>query len=158
MQNDKALREHVVNLLMKAEAHAEFETAVEDLPEELRGEKPKGAEHSPWQVLEHLRIAQWDLIEYGVNPKHESPEFPAGYWPKDPAPPNGAAWDKSVEGFRKDRERLCALVMDEKTDLLAKIPYAGGHTLLRQALVTADHNAYHVGELVLLRRMLGAWG
>lgn len=158
MQNDKALREHVVNLLVKAEAHADFDAAVKNLPAKLRGEKPKGAEHSAWQVVEHLRIAQWDLIEYGVNPKHVSPEFPAGYWPKEAAPASGAAWDKSVESFLKDRQRLCELVMDEKTDLLAKIPYAGGHTLLRQALVTADHNAYHVGELVLLRRMLGAWG
>lgn len=158
IQKDRALREHVVNLLTKLEAHADFETAVEGLPEKLRGEKPKGAEHSPWQVLEHLRIAQWDLIEYAVNPKHESPEFPAGYWPKNAAPPNGAAWDKSVESFRKDRQRLCDLVRSEKTDLLAKIPYAGGQTMLRQALLTADHNAYHVGEMVLLRRMLGAWG
>ena len=157
MQNDKALREHVVNLLMKGEAHADFEAAVKGLPAKLRGAKPKGAEHSPWQVLEHLRIAQWDLIEYGVNPKHESPEFPAGYWPKNATPPSGAAWDKSVESFLKDRKRLCELVRSEKTDLLKKIPYAGGQTLLRQALVTADHNAYHVGEMVLLRRMLGAW-
>jgi hypothetical protein len=158
MQNDKALRVHVVNLLTKTEAHADFDAAVKGLPAKLRGEKPKGAEHSPWQVLEHLRIAQCDLIEYAVNPKHVSPEFPAGYWPKEAAPASGAAWDKSVEGFRKDRQRLCELVMDDKTDLLAKIPYAGGQTLLRQTLVTADHNAYHVGQLVLLRRMLGAWG
>ena len=158
MQNDKALREHVVNLLTKSEAHADFDAAVKDLPAKLRGEKPTGAEHSPWQLLEHLRIVQWDLIEYAVNPKHVSPEFPEGYWPKDPAPPNATAWDKSVESFRKDRKRLCELVMAEKTDLLAKIPYAGGQTLLRQALVTADHNAYHVGQLVLLRRLLGAWG
>ncbi len=158
MKTPKQLRQQVVNLLTSQEAHADFETAVKDLPAKLRGQRPKGAEHSPWQVLEHLRIAQWDLIEYAIDPKHESPEFPAGYWPKNAAPPNGAAWDTSVKSFRKDRQRLCDLVMAESTDLLAKIPYAGGQTMLRQAFVAADHNAYHLGEMVLLRRMLGAWG
>lgn len=157
MENEKALREHIVKLLTKQEAHADFDAAVKDWPEKLRGEKPKGADHSAWQLLEHLRIAQWDLLEYAVNPKHESPEFPAGYWPKEAAAPSAKAWDESVESFRHDRKRLAELVMAEKTDLLAKIPYAGGQTLLRQVLVTADHNAYHIGQLVLLRKMLGAW-
>lgn len=158
MESQKQLREHVVNLLTSQDAHADFDAAVKDMPAKLRGERPKGAEHSPWQVLEHLRIAQWDLLEYAVNPKHKSPEFPAGYWPKNPAPTSAEAWERSAESFRKDRKRLCELVTAESTDLFAKIPHGDGQTILRQALVTADHNAYHVGELVLLRRMLGAWG
>jgi hypothetical protein len=158
MESEQQLREHVVNLLTSQDAHADFDAAVKDMPAKLRGERPKGAEHSPWEVLEHLRIAQWDILEFTVNPKHKSPEFPAGYWPKTQTPANEAAWERSVGGFRKDLKALCDLVASESTDLLAKIPHGDGQTILRQALVAADHNAYHVGELVLLRRMLGAWG
>ncbi len=157
MQNEKLLREHVVNLLNGKEAHADFEAAIKDLPAKLRGERPKGAEHSPWEILEHLRIAQWDILEFAVDPKHKSPAWPEGYWPKTPAPPSAAEWDRSVASFRKDLKALCDLVESESTDLFQKIPHGDGQTILRQALLTADHNAYHLGELVLLRRMLGAW-
>jgi len=157
MQKETELRQHVVKLLTSQDAHADFETAIKDLPANMRGQKPKDAEHSPWQVLEHLRITQNDLLEFAVNAKHKSPEFPAGYWPKAQAPASAAEWDRSVEGFRKDLRRLCELVSSESTDLFARIPHGDGQTILRQALVTADHSAYHLGELVLLRRMLGAW-
>jgi hypothetical protein len=123
---------------------------------ELQGKVPKGAEHSPWQVLEHLRIAQWDILEFSRNAKYESPKWPEGYWPKK-APADEKAWDKSVRAFKKNRKELCALVEDEKTDLFAKIPHGDGQTILREALLAADHNAYHIGELVLVRRLLGAW-
>jgi hypothetical protein len=157
MGTDKSLREHVVNLLKGGGAHVSFDDAVKDLPAELRGKRPKGADHSPWEVLEHMRIALWDILEFTRDPKHVSPEFPSGYWPKTQAPPDAKAWDKSVHAFRADAKALADLVDDEATDLLARLPHGDGHTVLREALVAADHNAYHLGELVLVRRLLGAW-
>ena len=157
-KDDAALREHVLSLLKEGHAHATFDQAVKDLPVELRGKVAKGAKHSPWQLLEHMRIAQWDILEFSRNGKHESPKWPEGYWPKDKAPADEKAWDKSVRAFKKDLKELCALVEDAKTDLFAKIPHGDGQTVLREALLTADHNAYHVGQMVLLRILLGAWG
>ncbi|HLW51438.1 MAG TPA: DinB family protein [Candidatus Angelobacter sp.] len=157
MATDKLLRQHVVNLLKSSEAHVDFEKAVKDLAPDLRGKKPKGAEHSPWELLEHLRIAQWDILEFSRNAKHKSPEFPAGYWPRTPAPPSEKAWEQSLAGFRKDLRAFCDLVSDESVDLFAKIPHGDGQTVLREALLAADHNAYHIGQLVLLRRILSAW-
>ena len=157
MAEDKALREHLVKLLRGGDAHVDFDAAVKDMPAEQRGKRPKGAEHSPWELLEHLRIAQWDILEFSRNPKHQSPEFPQGYWPKSPQPPDEKAWDKSVAAFRKDLQAMCELVANASTDLLAKIPHGDGQTVLREVLVLADHNAYHLGQLVLTRRLLGAW-
>ena len=157
MQSEKLLRQQVVELLTSQHAHADFEKAVTDMPEKLRGQRPKGAAHSPWEVLEHLRIAQWDILGFSRNPKHKSPDWPEGYWPKMPVPPSAAAWDKSVKSFRNDLKAMCALVLDESTDLFVKIPCGDGQTILREALLIAYHNAYHVGELVLLRRLLVAW-
>jgi hypothetical protein len=157
-KNEAASREHVVNLLKEGHAHATFEQAVKGLPVELQGKVPKGAEHSPWQLLEHLRIAQSDILEFSRDAKHQSPKWPEGYWPKEKAPADEKAWDKSVRAFKKDLKEMCALVEDPKTDLFAKIPHGDGQTILREALLTADHNAYHVGQLVLVRKMLGAWG
>ncbi len=155
--NDKALRQHVVSLLTSGDAHPNFDTVVKEMPPAFRGKKPDGAEHSPWQVLEHLRIALWDILEFARDAKHQSPEFPQGYWPSTQSPPDENAWDRSVASFRSDLEALIKLVSDEKTDLFARIPHGTGQTVLRQALVAADHNAYHLGELVLLRRELKAW-
>ena len=157
MSNDKALRQHVLSLLEGGNAHADFDTVFKDLPAKLRGTRLKGAEHSPWEVLEHLRIAQWDILEFSRNPKHKSPDFPQGYWPRTAAPADENAWDKSLQSFRADCEAMCKLVADESTDLLAKIPHGDGQTILRAALLVADHNAYHLGQAVLLRRLLGAW-
>ena len=157
MTNDKVLREHLVKMLKGGEAHATFDAGVKNVPVNLRGKRPKGAEHSPWEVLEHLRIAQWDILEFSRKPDHKSPEFPGGYWPQAQTPPNEKAWEQSVQAFNKDLEALCKLVTDESTDLLAKIPHGDGQTILREALLAADHNAYHLGELVLVRRLLGAW-
>jgi hypothetical protein len=156
-QKDSALRQHLLDLLKGGNAHATFHDAVQDFPAELRGNRPKGEPHSPWELLEHMRIAQWDILEFSRNPKHESPKFPDGYWPQSPEPPDAKAWDRSVHSFCQDLESLCALVADESTDLFAGIPHGDGHTILREALLTADHNAYHLGQLVLLRRVLGAW-
>lgn len=157
-KNEAALREHLVNLLTKANAHATFDDAVKDLPVELRGKRPKGAEHSLWQLLEHLRIAQWDILEFSRDAKHKSPAWPDEYWPKNPAPPDEKAWDQSVRSFRRDLKTMCDLISDDETDLYAKIPHGDGQSILREALLIADHNAYHVGQLVLVRRLLGAWG
>ena len=157
MPSDKALRQHLVDLLNNEMAHAGFEKAVKNMPVSLRGKRPKGAAHSPWEILEHLRIAQWDILEFTRDAKHVSPEFPAGYWPAKPEPPNAKAWDASVRAFRADLKALSALVANPKIDLLARIPHGDGQTVLREALLVADHNAYHLGELVQLRRLLRAW-
>ncbi|MGH9599906.1 MAG: DinB family protein [Terracidiphilus sp.] len=157
MKNDAALRQHVIDLLHGGNAHADFDRAVKGFPSALRGKTPKGAEHSPWQLLEHLRIAQWDILEFSRNPKHKSPDWPGGYWPSSPKPPNAKAWDKSTAAFRRDLKELCAMVADESVDLFAKIPQGDGQTVLREALLAADHNAYHIGQLILVRRLLGAW-
>ena len=157
-KNDAALRKHLVELLTGGHAHATFEQAVKDLPVELRGKTPKGAEDSPWQLVEHLRLAQSDILEFSRDAKHQSPKWPDGYWPKEKAPADEKAWDKSLRAFKKDLKEMSALVEDPKTDLFAKIPHGDGQTILREALLAADHNAYHIGQLVLVRRLLGAWG
>jgi hypothetical protein len=157
MNQDQQLREHVLYLLRGGGAHLDFETAVADLPVELRGAKPEALPHSPWRLVEHMRIAQWDILEFSRNPKHVSPPFPDGYWPKGDAPTDAGAWDRSVAGFRADLESMQKLVADPKTDLFAPIAHGEGQTILREALLVADHNAYHLGQLVTVRRLLGAW-
>lgn len=157
MSNDASLRQHLVNLLTLGEAHVPFEKAVKDVPAPLRGKKPKGADHTLWQLLEHLRIAQWDILDFARNPQYKERPWPSGYWPATPAPPDDKAWDKSIRAFRRDQKAFCELVNSESTDLFAKIPHGSGQTILREALLAADHNAYHVGQLVLVRRLLGNW-
>ena len=157
MQNDKALRQHLVKLLKGGEAHADFEHAIADFPHELRGKAPQGAEHSPWQLLEHLRMAQEDILDFSINPDYKAKEWPKEYWPATTASPGAKEWDGSVKALKKDLKAICDLVEDPKTDLFAKIPHGDGQTILREALVVADHNSYHLGQIVLLRRMLGAW-
>lgn len=155
--NDRALREHVVYLLDGGGAHLTFDKAVTGLSAELRGARPAGAPHSAWQLIEHLRIAQWDILEFSGNPKHTSPEWPKGYWPETEAPPDAKAWDKSLKAFHSDLDSMKKMVASPSTDLYAPIPHGEGQTILREALLVADHNSYHLGQLVLLRRMLGAW-
>ena len=152
-----ALREHLLYLLRGGGAHLDFEAAIADLPIELRGAKVAMVPHTPWRLLEHMRIAQWDILEFSRNPKHISPKFPEGYWPEGDAPPDAAAWDRSVTAFRADLQAMQDLVADPATDLFAPIPHGEGQTILREALLVADHNAYHLGQLVVVRRLLGAW-
>jgi len=156
MDRDQALRDHVLYLLKGGGAHLDFDKAIAGLPKELRGEKPAGLTHSPWRLLEHMRIAQWDILEFSRNPKHVSPEFPDGYWPEGDAPPDDAAWDQTVMRFRADLKAMQDLVADSGTDLFAPIPHGEGQTILREALLVADHNAYHLGQLLVVRRVLGA--
>lgn len=157
MNHDRALREQLVWLLEKGHAHVTFEPAIEDIPADARGRKPPNVPHSPWRLLEHMRIAQWDILEFSRNPEHISPEFPDGYWPDNDAPPDERAWDESIRAFRADLQAMQDLITGEATDLFAPIPHGRGQTLLREALLLADHNAYHVGQLVVVRRALGCW-
>jgi len=155
--DEKVLRDYLGRALSWHEAHVDWKKAVTGIPVKDRGKRPKGAEHSPWELLEHMRLATWDILEFSRDPKHVSPDWPAGYWPKKPAPPNAVAWEKSVKALEHDLEEMRKLVNDPKTDLLAAIEGGSGQTVLREALLIADHNAYHVGQLVLVRRLLGCW-
>ena len=157
MADSNALRKHLLYLLGGGGAHVDFDSAIAGWPAKLRGSKPKGLPHTAWQLLEHMRIAQWDILEFSRNPKHVSPEWPAGYWPSTDAPPSPAAWNKSVSTFQSDLKAMMSLVKSPRRDLFARIPHGEGQTILREALLVADHNAYHLGELVYLRRALGAW-
>lgn len=154
MEQERVLREHLVRLLTKRQAHIGWEDVVTDFPVEHRGSKPDGAPHTPWQLLEHMRIAQWDILEFSRNPDHASPDFPDGYWPGSDAPPNETAWQSSIDAFRSDLQAMVALVEDPRIDLLAPIPHGDGQTILREAMLLADHNAYHLGQLVLVKRLL----
>jgi hypothetical protein len=156
-KNDSAFRLHLLYLLEGGGAHAKFDDVVAGIPPELRGQKPTGLPHSAWMLLEHLRIAQWDILEFSRNPKYKSPKWPEGYWPKTDAPPSTAAWDASIKDFHKDLKAMQDLVENPKTDLFARIPWGDGQTILREALLVADHNAYHLGQLVDVRRLLGIW-
>lgn len=157
MAHLKSLRKHLINLLTKGEAHATFEDAVKEVPLAARGKVPEGAAHSLWELVEHMRIAQWDILKFSVDAKHKSPKFPQGYWPKTPAPPTAKAWDKSIKDFLADRDAMCKLIEKKSTDVFAEIKHGKGQTILRQAILMADHNSYHIGEIVLTRRALGVW-
>ena len=154
--NDAALREHVLYLLDGGGAHLDFDKAVAGLPIELRGAKAANISHSPWRLVEHMRICQWDILEFSTNPDHVSPDFPDGYWPDGDAPPTVVVWDESLSKFRDDLEAMRQLVRAESTDLFAEIPHGDGQTILREALLVADHNAYHLGQLAIVRRAIGA--
>jgi DinB superfamily len=157
MKKQRSLQEHLVELLKGGQAHVDFESTVKNWPANLQGKKPEGAAHSAWEVLEHMRIAQRDILEFTRNPKHVSPEFPAGYWPKTQAPPDNKAWNKSADAFRSDLKAMIKILESKSTDFFGPLAHGDGQTILREALLVADHNAYHLGELLLLRRLLGAW-
>jgi hypothetical protein len=154
MNTPSALREHIAALLDSGHAHQGFDSAIADVPVASRGERPAGAPHSPWELLEHMRLAQTDILEYARgDATYVELDFPSGYWPPSPQPPNATAWDESVAKFRADRAALAAIANDESIDLLAKAP-RGSDTWLAKLLLVADHNTYHLGQLVLVRRML----
>ena len=155
--SDQGLRDHLLELLRGGSAHLRFDKAIAGLPADLRGARAQDLPHTPWQLVEHLRLAQWDILEFSRSADHVSPKFPDGYWPETAAPPDDQAWDRSVEAFRSDLKGMQDLVADPKTDLFAKIPWGDGQTILREAMLVADHNAYHVGQIVMVRQALGAW-
>jgi hypothetical protein len=157
MHDERALREHLIGLLGGGQAHLDFEKAIAGLPVELRGARPPGLPHTPWRLVEHMRIAQWDILRFSVDRKHVSPEFPVGYWPAGDAPRKPESWEKSVVGFRTDLQAMKDLVASPDSDLFKPFPHGDGQTLLREVLLVADHNAYHLGQLVTVRRLLGAW-
>jgi len=154
---DQALRQHLVYLLHDGGAHAKFEDVIKNFPANLRGKKVENFPHTAWMLLEHMRIAQWDILEFSRNRKHVSPQWPEGHWPKTEAPPSAAAWTDSIQSFRKDLKAMEDLVSSPKTDLYAQIPWGDGQTVLREAMLVADHNAYHLGQMVTLSRLLGSW-
>jgi hypothetical protein len=157
MGSETSLREHLLELLGGGHAHLDFEKAIAGLPVALQGAKPPGLPHTPWRLLEHMRIAQWDILRFSLDAEHISPEFPDGYWPEGDAPPDSDAWERSVAAFRADLRAMMDLVSNPETDLFKSIPHGQGQTILREALLVADHNAYHLGQLVVVRRLLGAW-
>ncbi len=156
-KNEKPLREHLLNLLSGRGAHIDWKDAFSGFPVKLRGVRPDGAPYSAWELLEHMRIAQWDILEFSRDAKHVSPDWPAGCWPGNPIPPSAKAWEKSLKLFERDLAAMKKLVANPKTDLFARIPHGTGQTILREALLVADHNAYHMGQVILVRRILGAW-
>ena len=151
------VREQIIKLLQGGQAHLTLDDVLKNFPQRLRGVKPAGAPHSAWQLLEHLRIAQWDILEFSRNAKHVSPKWPEGYWPANDRPPTDAAWKKSISAIKRDGRAMQRLVENPRTDLYSKIPHGTGQNILREALLIADHNAYHIGQLLLVRRLLGAW-
>ena len=157
MDADKRLRQQLAKFIDWHEAHADLAAVVHDFPEELRGQVPKGLPYSAWQLLEHIRLALWDIVEFSRDTQHKSPPWPEGYWPKSATPPNDKAWDQSVKAIRDGLDALRQLINDPKHDLFAPLAGGSGQTLLREVLLTADHNAYHLGQLLLVRRALGAW-
>ncbi len=152
--DDAQVRKHIERVLDWHDAHATFDDAVQGIEPADRGRVPEGLPYSPWQLLEHIRLAQSDILEFCVAPRYEEKEWPAGYWPASPTPGEGE-WERSVAAFHEDLAALKQLARE--ADLLAKVPNGNGQTFLRELLVVADHNAYHVGELVAVRRMLGIW-
>lgn len=157
MNSDQSLRHDLIELLDGGHAHAAFDQVVAEFPAKLRGEIPAGLPHSAWMLVEHMRLAQWDILEFSVNPKYKSLKWPDDYWPKSPAPPSATAWDKSLHSFRDDLGAMKKLVRDSKTDLFSKIAWGDGQTILREAMLVANHNSHHLGQLIDVRRLLGIW-
>jgi len=153
-REDDSLRKHVLYLLRGGGAHLSFDDFVKSFPPDLCNRRVEGLPYTPWQVLEHMRLAQWDILEFSRDANHVSPEFPKGYWPKPDDLGTAALWQKTVEAFRNDLHGMEALVADEATDLHAKIPHGDGQTILREALLIADHNAYHLGVLAVMARLV----
>lgn len=152
MDTQKEIRAHLLELLEGGSAHIDLETVLDEFPIEQINTRLENAPHTAWQLLEHLRIAQHDIVEFSYNEKHVSPEFPDGYWNK--AEGTAVDWKRSCEQVLKDLRKMRDLITDENTDLLAKIPHGEGQTVFREALLVADHNAYHLGQIAFLMRIL----
>jgi uncharacterized damage-inducible protein DinB len=158
MDTSKHLRAHLVRLLGWSDAHISFDDAVAGLPAALRGRVPPGLPYSAWQLVEHLRLAQADILEFCVSRRYQEKQWPTDYWPPAAAPPSARAWSTSIARFKRDRRALERLALDPRRDLLAPVPAGTGQTFLREILLAADHAAYHVGQLIAVRRLLGCWG
>lgn len=154
---DQSLRQHLLELLTGESAHVNFDRATEGIDFHMVGLRPEGIPYSIWELVEHMRIAQWDIVQFCINPRHVSPDFPEGYWPKQPRPRTPEAWRKSLEAFRSDLQAMQELVQDPSIDLFTPIPHGQGQTYLREALLVSDHNTYHLGQIVAIRRRLDIW-
>jgi hypothetical protein len=154
MEKDDSVRKHVLYLLRDGGAHMSFDDFVGSFPADLCNRKIDGLPYTAWQVLEHMRLAQWDILEFSRDASHVSPEFPKGYWPEPEEPGTPALWQKTIDEFQNDLKQMEALVEDPSTDLYAKIPHGDGQTILREALLIADHNAYHLGALAVMARIV----
>jgi DinB family protein len=158
MKDDVLLREQLSRLLVWEDAHVGFDAAVDGIPAELRGKCPANLPYSPWQLVEHLRATQHDILEFCRNPDYRELKWPDDYWPQSAVPPSAASsWDESIRQFRQDRKTLQQLAADPQVDLAARIPHGDGQTYLRELVLAADHAAYHIGELIVVRRLLGIW-
>ena len=157
MNSNQSVRETLARVLNWQDAHANYDSAVEGFPPELRGVRPPGMPHSGWELAEHLRITQRDILDFCVANSYEELRWPEQYWPESAAPPNAAAWDKSIAAYRSDRERVKKLTLNPAIDLNAVVPHGTDQTYLREVLLIIDHAAYHVAQLVLVRRALGVW-
>lgn len=158
MSLDAAVREHLAKMLAWEDAHAAYDKVVDDIPPSHRGTRPPGLPHSAWELVEHLRITQHDILDFCRNPEYRELDWPVDYWPGSPEPtPSGNAWDDSIRQYSADRRALQALAADPGVDLVARIPHGSGQTIMRELILVADHTAYHVGQLVLVRRALGVW-
>jgi hypothetical protein len=155
--SDTALRDQLAKLLAWEDAHVGFDKAVAGIPANHRGKQPTGAPYSPWQLLEHLRLTQHDILDFCRNPNYKELDWPDDYWPSSAVPPSVNAWEESVRQFREDRKALQQLAIDPKVDLTARIPHGDGQTYLRELALAADHTAYHIGQLIVIRRLLGIW-
>ncbi len=151
------LRRQLSRMLEGGQAHLDFDGIVAGFPRELRGVRPSPELHTGWELLEHLRLAQWDIVQFSRDPKHVSPDWPEGYWPAQAEPPDPNSWETSAAAFRRDLRIMQGLVSDPATDLFTPFPHGTGQNLLRESLLVADHNAYHLGQMVLVRKALNAW-
>jgi hypothetical protein len=157
MDSDKVAREQLLNLLRGGNAHMSFDQAVANFPIDKINRMPPNVPYTPWQLIEHIRIAQWDILEFIRNPEHVSPSWPEGYWPEREAEAGEIGWHQTIQSFRDDLQALQDIVADPAVDLYAPIPHAKDYTIFREILVVSDHNAYHIGEFAILRQVMGTW-
>jgi hypothetical protein len=157
MSNDQVVREQLLFLLGGGNAHMSFDQAVADFPMEAINSRAPNVDYSPWHLLEHIRIAQWDILEFSRDPRHVSPEWPEGYWPAPQTQADQAKWEGTIASIRHDLQALQEMVEDPSTNLYGDLPHAPGYNILREILLVADHNAYHIGELAILRQVMGLW-
>ena len=157
MEPDKIVREQLLELLRGGHAHMVFDQAVDQFPLETINSRPPGSDYTPWRLLEHIRIAQWDILEFVRNPSHVSPPWPEGHWPPEGETADERKWNETIKRFREDLQAMQAIVENPETDLFNSLPHAEGYSVLREVLVLADHNAYHMGEFALLRQLMSTW-
>lgn len=157
MNTDKQLRDQLVQMIAGEHAHVSLDNALKGIPQKATGIRPDRVPYSVWQLAEHIRITQWDIVKFSSDPEHISPPWPVGYWPEKEAPEDPQAWKQCLASIRKDREMMIEMILDPETDIMKPFPYGDGQNLLREALLIIDHTSYHTGEIIVVRRLLGIW-